>query len=105
MQKESDDAKIEQRALDFHYAILRACDQAEIETKVSEIRQLRIQPNGNLAEEGMLEQIFKYILLMPLTKTPIRLSPNIFVDFKDKPQMEVVDKKMGMMFYPIKYTS
>ena len=42
---------------------------------------------------------------MPSTKTPIQLTSDIFEDFKDKPQMGVVDKKTGMMFYPIKYTS
>ena len=41
---------------------------------------------------------------MPSTKTLIRLTSDIFDDFKDKPEMGVVDKKTGMMFYPIKYT-
>ena len=67
MQKEMDDALAANRAPDYHYAILRACDQAEIITKDSEIRQLRIQPNGNMAEDNMLEQIFKYIFRMPST--------------------------------------
>ena len=42
---------------------------------------------------------------MPSTKTPIQLTLDVFEDFKDKPQLGVVNKKTGVMFYPIKYTS
>ena len=56
MQKEADDARAANLAPDYHYAILQACDQAEIKTKDSEIQQLRIQPDGNLAEDNMLNE-------------------------------------------------
>ena len=102
--KEHEDSKNEKRAPDFHYAIKRACDLAEIQVSESEIRNIKITPETNLARDEVIEGIFQVIFVLPSTKIKAHLQPDIFSDFNQhRPTMMITDEKTGQLIYPIQY--
>ena len=105
LKKEHETAIRENRGPDFHYALHRACDLTEIKVDEAELRNIKIQPNCNLAHEDVLEKFFQLILVLPSTQVPQHLETDIFSDFtQNRPTMMIRDRKTGQLLYPIKYT-
>ena len=105
LDKERGDAINGRREPDFHYAILRACDLAEMDVNENEVRGIKIGHDTNLMNEEVLEGIFHVIYLLPSTKVAPHHQTTELQDFEaNRPSMMIKDPKTGLLLYPIKFT-